>query len=78
MAFECRTTHLVTVGVSTIVVGEVVAIHAADGLVDEAFRIGAEKLDAIGRMAGSSYRRTKDRFRIDDASFFSRSQDGAR
>lgn len=70
VAFECRTTHVIPVGISTVVVGEVVAIHAAPGLIDDRFHVDQDKLGAIGRMAGSAYVRTRDRFQIEDAGFF--------
>ncbi len=64
VAFECRTTHIIPIGESRLVVGEVVHIHIKDELIDEAYRIDPDKLLAVGRMAGSDYVRTRDRFEV--------------
>jgi flavin reductase (DIM6/NTAB) family NADH-FMN oxidoreductase RutF len=45
----------------TMVIGEVVRFHVDDAIVQD-FRIDPEKLRAIGRMGGSAYARTRDRF----------------
>lgn len=70
VAFECRTLQVITVGRSRLIIGEVVYLHFADGLVDEHYRIDFEQLRAIGRMAGSRYARTTDTFLLDDEPFF--------
>jgi flavin reductase (DIM6/NTAB) family NADH-FMN oxidoreductase RutF len=70
IAFECRTLQVVPVGRSSLVIGEVVYLHFADGLVDERYRIDFAQLRAIGRMAGSRYTRTTDTFVLDDENFF--------
>jgi flavin reductase (DIM6/NTAB) family NADH-FMN oxidoreductase RutF len=64
VSFECRTTHIIPIGDANLVIGEVHHIHIRDGLVDERFRVDADKLAAIGRMAGNDYVRTRDRFEI--------------
>lgn len=62
---ECRLLQLVRVSEKpmggTIVIGEVLRFHVAQGFVED-FRIDPAKLKAIGRMAGSTYARTTDRF----------------
>ena len=45
------------------VLGEVVAFHVDDELVDD-FRIDLEKLAPIGRLAGASYTRVNDLFEM--------------
>lgn len=45
----------------TLVLGEVVRFHIDDAIVED-FRIDPEKLAAVGRMAGNTYTRTKERF----------------
>jgi flavin reductase (DIM6/NTAB) family NADH-FMN oxidoreductase RutF len=45
----------------SIVAGEIVRLHVDDAYIDN-FRIDPDKLSAIGRMAGNTYVRTKDRF----------------
>ncbi len=67
VSFECRTMQVIRTnpGVASggnIVLGRVVHIHAADGLVNERHHVDSAKLDAIGRMGGLSYCRTRDRF----------------
>jgi flavin reductase (DIM6/NTAB) family NADH-FMN oxidoreductase RutF len=38
-----------------VVVGEVVAIHLADDLVDDRLHVNADRLRALGRMGGRGY-----------------------
>ena len=45
----------------TLILGEVVRFHIDDAIVEE-FRIDPDKLAAVGRMAGNTYAKTKDRF----------------
>ncbi|HEY9639000.1 MAG TPA: flavin reductase family protein [Coleofasciculaceae cyanobacterium] len=70
VAFECRTLQVVPVGISHLVIGEVVHMVIQDDLLDERFRVNPNELKAIGRMAGSQYCRTQDRFEIRDETFF--------
>jgi flavin reductase (DIM6/NTAB) family NADH-FMN oxidoreductase RutF len=67
VSFECRTMQVVRTnpGASAggnIVIGRVVHIHAADGLVNERHHVDPTILDAVGRMGGLSYCHTRDRF----------------
>ncbi len=64
VAFECVTTHVIPIGAANLVIGEVKHIYVRDDLVDDRYRVDAEKLAAIGRMAGNDYVRTRDRFEI--------------
>jgi flavin reductase (DIM6/NTAB) family NADH-FMN oxidoreductase RutF len=64
VSFECRTTHIIPIGNANLVIGEVQHIHIRDHLIDDRFRVDADKLAAIGRMAGNDYVRTHDRFEI--------------
>ncbi len=50
-------------GGGNLVLGEVVRLHVNDEYVDN-FRIDPDKLRAIGRMGGSLYTRTTDRFEM--------------
>jgi len=62
---ECRLQQVIHVSTEplggSLVLGEVVRFHVSASLLDN-FRIDPEKLQAIGRMAGSTYTRTRDRF----------------
>jgi flavin reductase (DIM6/NTAB) family NADH-FMN oxidoreductase RutF len=62
---ECRLFQVVQVsdqpGGGSLVLGEVVRFHVREDLMED-FRIDPDKLRAIGRMAGSTYVRTTDRF----------------
>jgi flavin reductase (DIM6/NTAB) family NADH-FMN oxidoreductase RutF len=62
---ECRLQQVVHVSTEplggSLVLGEVLRFHVSTSLFDH-FRIDPEKLRAIGRMAGSTYVRTRDRF----------------
>ncbi|HSJ28569.1 MAG TPA: flavin reductase family protein [Acidimicrobiia bacterium] len=62
---ECRVTRLVPVGRppmdATLVIGEVVAFHVREDLLDGT-RVDQAGLDLIGRMGGPNYTRTRDTF----------------
>lgn len=62
---ECRLEQIVHVSAKplggSLVLGEVLRFHIRQSLLDN-FRIDPEQLHAIGRMAGSTYSRTRDRF----------------
>ena len=62
---ECRLLQVVHVSPKplggSIVLGQVVRFHVDDALFDD-FRIDPDKLHAFGRMGGTSYARTTDRF----------------
>ena len=45
------------------IIGEVVCFHIDDEVIDN-FKIDPNKLDTVGRMGGSSYTRTRDRFEL--------------
>ena len=65
ISMECRMFQIVEVSGKplggSLVLGEVLRFHTADGLIDN-FRIDSDELRAIGRMAGSEYVKTTDRF----------------
>jgi flavin reductase (DIM6/NTAB) family NADH-FMN oxidoreductase RutF len=62
---ECRLQQVVHVSTEplggSLVLGEVLRFHVSTSLLDNS-RIDPEKLRAIGRMAGATYSRTRDRF----------------
>jgi len=64
---ECRLLQTIEVSNQpmggTLILGEVVRFHVDDALLED-FRIDPEKLGAVGRMAGNTYCRTKDRFEL--------------
>jgi flavin reductase (DIM6/NTAB) family NADH-FMN oxidoreductase RutF len=63
VAMECRLERIVEVGRAgtAVIIGEIVLWHVRDDLVVNG-RLDTGRLDAIGRMAGSGYVRTRDRF----------------
>ena len=67
VSFECRTRRVdrfapdAGMG-ANMVIGEVVWVHAADGLVNERFHTDPSSLSAVGRMGGRGYARTRERF----------------
>jgi flavin reductase (DIM6/NTAB) family NADH-FMN oxidoreductase RutF len=65
---ECRLQQVVHVSTEplggSLVMGEVLRFHVSESLLDN-FRIDPDKLHAIGRMAGSTYTRTRDRFEME-------------
>lgn len=69
VSFECRTTQVIRTNGSTpnagnIVIGEVVWVHAADGVVNDRMHIDPDRLRTIGRMGGRGYCRTRDIFEL--------------
>jgi len=66
VAMECRMTHHIRLGArppfTSHILGEVVYWHLAESIVMERGRINPDALRAIGRMGGSEYSRTRDRF----------------
>lgn len=62
--FECKTTQIISVGNASLVIGEVLHIFGLESIFDEKMRIKPEILDPIGRMAGSEYCFTRDRFEL--------------
>jgi flavin reductase (DIM6/NTAB) family NADH-FMN oxidoreductase RutF len=65
---ECRLVQIVEIGTKpfggSMVFGEVVLFHLRDGIAD-GFKIDPDKLNAIGRMGGPTYTRTRDRFDLE-------------
>lgn len=69
VSFECRTWQVIRTNPGAaaggnIVIGHVVHIHAAEGLINERFHTDPARLAAIGRMGGIGYCRTRDRFEM--------------
>jgi flavin reductase (DIM6/NTAB) family NADH-FMN oxidoreductase RutF len=69
LSFECVTHQVIRLnpgvaGGGNVVIGRVLHIHAADGLVNERYHVDPAKLAAIGRMGGLGYCRTRDRFEM--------------
>lgn len=62
--FECRTRRIIRIGQAHLVIGTVVHMWFRDELVDERMRVDADRLKAIGRLAGYDYCRTADRFQM--------------
>jgi flavin reductase (DIM6/NTAB) family NADH-FMN oxidoreductase RutF len=69
LAFECETLQVIRTNPDApaggnLVLGEVVHIYAADGLISEKGYVDADRLAAVGRMGGLSYCRSRDRFEL--------------
>ena len=62
--FECELYEFVDVGVSSLVLGEVVHVHLEESVVTDG-KMDTGKLDALGRLAGSAYSYTRDRFEME-------------
>ncbi len=64
---ECRLLQIVEVSSrpmgGSLVLGEVVRFHVDDAVIHD-YRIDADKLQAVGRMSGYDYARTRDRFSL--------------
>ena len=66
VSMECRRYVTLQPGKERyVIIGEVLMIHVADGVIDpESLRIDRDRYAPIGRLFGSGYCRTNDRFRI--------------
>lgn len=64
VALECELYDWIDVGGSVLILGEVVHAHVDDSVLT-AGKLDTEKLDTVGRLAGSQYASTADRFSID-------------
>jgi flavin reductase (DIM6/NTAB) family NADH-FMN oxidoreductase RutF len=64
VAFECKLYEFVEVGSNAMVLGEVVSVHLDESVTTDG-KLDVRKLDAVGRLAGSYYCRTGDRFRME-------------
>lgn len=67
VAFECETVQVVRTNPGApaggnIVIGRVVHVFVRDDLINERLHTDPERLDAIGRLGGITYCRTRDRF----------------
>ena len=67
--FECRTVQVIRTNPGqsasgNIVIGRVVHVFVRDDLIDPRYHIDFNVLDAIGRMGGLQYTRTRDRFEL--------------
>jgi flavin reductase (DIM6/NTAB) family NADH-FMN oxidoreductase RutF len=63
---ECRLLQIVVASDKplggTLILGEVLRFHLAEHVVSEELNVDPDKLNAVGRMAGAAYIRTRDRF----------------
>ncbi len=63
---ECRLRQVIEVSKEVMggamVLGEVVRFHVSDAVLEPGMHVVPDKLQAVGRLAGSSYVRTRDRF----------------
>jgi flavin reductase (DIM6/NTAB) family NADH-FMN oxidoreductase RutF len=64
VAFECELYDWIEVGGSVLILGEVVHAHVDDSALTDG-KLDIEKLDTVGRLAGSQYASTAERFAID-------------
>jgi len=65
VSFECKLNRIIDFGTepgsSSLVIGEIVCVHFEDGVLKEG-RLDPDALDLIGRMGGTQYSRTVQRF----------------
>jgi flavin reductase (DIM6/NTAB) family NADH-FMN oxidoreductase RutF len=67
VSYECETFQVIRFGpgvasAGNLVIGRVLRIHLRDDLVNERMHVDPAKLDAVGRMGGFGYTRTRERF----------------
>lgn len=63
ITLECRLYDTVEFPNSTLILGEVVHVHADDSVLSDG-KVDVRKIGAIGRLAGGYYTRTTDRFSL--------------
>lgn len=64
IAFECTLRDLLDLGGSTLVLGDVRYVHVDESVTTDG-KIDVNDVDAVGRLAGSLYARTDDRFGLE-------------
>ncbi len=64
VAFECSLYEMVDIGASTMVLGEVEWVHVDDSVTTDG-KIDVEKIDSVGRLSGSIYTKTRERFAME-------------
>mgnify|MGYP006283830671 FL=1 len=64
IAFECELHEWIEVGGSVLVLGEVVHAHVDESVLTDG-QVDIDKLDTVGRLSGSQYASTAERFSID-------------
>jgi flavin reductase (DIM6/NTAB) family NADH-FMN oxidoreductase RutF len=69
IAFECETLQVIRLAPGApsggnIVIGRVVHAFVRDDAINERFHLDPSALQAVGRMGGQSYTRTRDRFEL--------------
>jgi flavin reductase (DIM6/NTAB) family NADH-FMN oxidoreductase RutF len=67
VCFECATVQVIRTdpgepASGNLVIGRVLWVHVDDAMINERLHVDADQLRAIGRMGGSEYCRTRDRF----------------
>jgi len=66
--FECKVYQILDFGTETaggsLVIGEIVSIHLAEEVLRDG-RMDAQLVDLVGRMGGSQYTRTRERFEME-------------
>ena len=68
-AFECRTLQVIRTNAGApssgnIVLGQVVHVYASDSIINAKLHVDPAALDAVGRMGGTAYCHTRDRFDV--------------
>jgi flavin reductase (DIM6/NTAB) family NADH-FMN oxidoreductase RutF len=64
VSMECELVDTVEVGGNTLLLGEVVYAHVDDDVLEDG-KIDVRRLDALGRLAGSYYATTDERFSLE-------------
>jgi len=64
VAMECERREWIEVGGSVLILGEVVHVHVEESVLMDG-KIDIDNLDTVGRLAGSQYASTAERFLID-------------
>jgi len=62
IAFECKTMHVIPIGTSRLIIGEIICMHFSDDVLQDNYRINFDKLKAIGRTSSARYCRSTDIF----------------
>src|SRR3989304_9837101 len=68
VSFECKVFQILDFGTETaggsLVIGEILSVHLSEEVLRNG-RIDGQRLDLVGRMGGSEYTRTRERFEME-------------
>ncbi|HEY4195640.1 MAG TPA: flavin reductase family protein [Mucilaginibacter sp.] len=62
IAFECKTMHVIPIGKSRLIIGEIICMHFSENVLQDNYHIDYEGLKAIGRTSSARYCKSTEIF----------------